>query len=150
MTVVLRPRRLRRVCQATAGGVLAVFGVIAVLLPTRAAADRHIGVADQLSFFLIGVLLAVGVLALARPRVRADHTGIGVRNVFAERRYPWAVVLLVHLPDSAPWAQLELRDDEQVALLALQANDGADAVQGVAELERLRTAATRETGHSGL
>lgn len=140
MSIVLQPRRLRRVCRLTAIAVLLVFGVLAALLPTRASADQHIGLSDQLSFFAIGLLLALGVIALSRPRVRASTEGIWVRNVLGERFFPWAVVLLVHLPDGAPWAQLELQDDQQVPLLAVQANDGQAAHEAVAALNALRTA----------
>lgn len=141
MSVVLRPRKLRRVCRLTAVGVLVAFGTLAALLPTRAAEDQEIGLADQLSFFAIGLLLAVGVLALSRPRVRASDEGIWVRNVLGERHLPWGVVVLVHLPDGAPWALLELHDDQQVPLLAVQANDRELAHDAVAALEALRSAA---------
>ncbi len=141
MSLVLRPRRLRRVCRLTAIVVLAVFGLLAAMLPTRAADGQRIGPADQLSFFAIGLLLAVGVLALSRPRVRASAEGIWVRNVLGERHFPWAIVVLVHLPDGAPWAQLEVHDDQQVPLLAVQANDGDLAHEGVAALEALRRGA---------
>lgn len=141
MSLVLRPRKLRRVSRLAAAVVLLVFGALAALLPTRAAEGQRIGLGDQLSFFAIGLLLAVGVLALSRPRVRASVEGIWVRNVVGERFFPWAVVILVHLPDGAPWAQLELHDDQQVPLLALQANDGPRALEGIAALTELRPAA---------
>ncbi|MCU1587172.1 MAG: putative rane protein [Frankiales bacterium] len=138
MNLVLRPRRLRRVCRLAAVVVLVVFGGLAALLPSRAAQGQHIGLGDQLSFFAIGLLLVAGVLALSRPRVRASAEGVWVRNVLGERFFPWAVVLQVRLPDGAPWAQLDLHDDEQVPLLGVQANDGELAVQAVAALNALR------------
>ncbi len=59
-----------------------------------------------------------------------------VRNGLGEKFLPWAVVVGVHLPEGAPWAQLELQDDETVALLAVQANDGEHAVDAVLALRR--------------
>ena len=64
-----------------------------------------------------------------------------MRNGFGETFLPWAVVVGVHLPDGAPWAQLELQDDETVGLLAVQANDGERAVDAVLGLRRALQAA---------
>jgi peptidoglycan/LPS O-acetylase OafA/YrhL len=131
------PRRLRRVCWAAATITLLVFAVITVKLPDGATEDRPITVADQVSFFVIGMLLAGALLAFTRFRVRADPTGIWVRNVLGERYFPWGVVVGVDLADSASWAQLELHDDETVALLALQSNDGDATVEAVLALRKL-------------
>jgi hypothetical protein len=141
MSVEHRPRRLRRVCTWTAGLVLLAFAVLAALLPAQAS-GRQLSLGDRLSFFGFGFLLALAVLALTRPRVRADEAGIRVRNVLQERAFPWEVVVGVHLLESAPWAQLELHDDQSVALLALQANDGELALAAVDDLNALRRRAS--------
>lgn len=140
----LRPHRLTTVCRGAAGAVLVVFGAIAVLLPKGSAGGKQFGPVDQGLFFLTGTLLALAVLALTRPRVTADAEGVRVRNVMGERAFPWAVVLDVQLPDGASWAQLELRDDQTVALLAVQANDGPLARTAVAQLQHL-LAVSRDT-----
>ena len=137
ITVDVAPRRLTLVCRVVAFVVVAAFGVLALFLPEGASSGRPIGLADQLAFFLIGALVAAGVLAFTRARVRADLTGIWVRNVLGERYFPWALVVTVALPDGAPWAQLELQDDETVALLAIQSNDGDTAVDVVLALRKL-------------
>jgi len=136
-TVEVRPRRLALVCRGVAGLVVAVFGVLALLLPRGASGGQQFGAPDQIAFFGLGLLLAVAVLLLTRARVRGGEQGIWVRNPFGERFFPWAVVVAVRLDDGAPWAQLELQDDETVALLALQANDRARAVDGVLALRAL-------------
>jgi membrane protease YdiL (CAAX protease family) len=141
MRLEIRPRRLTRVCWAVAVLVVVVFGVIAVLLPGGTAAAGRTGVGDQVAFFVLGLLLAAAVLLLVRARVRADAQGIWVRNVLGERFFPWAVVVSVDLPDGASWAQLELHDDETVALLAVQSNDGEAAVDAVVALRGLLKAA---------
>ncbi|MGB8649171.1 MAG: PH domain-containing protein [Mycobacteriales bacterium] len=145
MSVQVQPRRLTAVCRALAALVVVVFAVLAVLLPRGASGGQEFGVADQLSFFGIGLLLAAGLLAFTRARVRADGRGIWVRNVLGDRFFPWEVVVGVHLPESASWAQLELHDDETVALLAIQTNDGDTAVDAVLSLRRLLQSA-RDTG----
>ena len=137
MKVDHTPRRLRRICLVLAVVVLVVFGVLALLLPRGTADGQTFGAADQLSFFGIGALLAAGVLVLTRFRVRADERGIWVRNALGERYFPWAVVVSVDLPDGGTWAQLELHDDETVALLALQTSDGDVAIDALIALRRL-------------
>lgn len=131
------PRRLTVVCRAVATVVVAVFGVVSLLLPRGASGGQRFGVVDQVLFFTLGLLVAGGVLAFTRARVRADEHGVWVRNVVRERFFPWAVVVDVALPDGAPWAQLHLHDDQSVALLALQANDGDTAADAVVVLRRL-------------
>lgn len=132
-----RPRRLRRICQVVAGVVVVVFGVVTLLLPRGDQAVEAFGPADQAAFFCIGLLIAAGVLVLTRFRVRADETGVWVRNSLGERYFPWPVVVGVDLPEGATWAQLELHDDETVALLAVQTSDGEQAVDTVLALRRL-------------
>lgn len=137
MSLELRPRKLVLVCRGVAVVVVVVFAVLAVLLPAGSGDGQQFGPADQVAFFAIGLLLAGAALLLTRARVRADEWGVRVRNVLGERAFPWQVVVGVDLADGAPWAQLELHDDETVALLALQAGDGERTVDGVLALRRL-------------
>jgi hypothetical protein len=137
MTVDHVPRKLRRVCWALAVLVVVVFGVVSLLLTRGTAEDQIFGPADQVAFFGIGLVIAAGVLALTRFRVRADSSGIWVRNTLGERYFPWALVVSVDLPDGATWAQLELHDDETVAVLAVQTSDGDLAVDVLIALRRL-------------
>ena len=137
MTVQVRARRLTLVCRAVAVLVLVTFGGLAVVLPKGSRDGQKFSVGDQISFFFIGLLLAAAVLAFTRVRVRADDQGIWVRNVVGERFFPWGVVVAIELPEGASWAQLELHDDESVALLALQSNDGDTTVDAVLALRKL-------------
>ncbi|MCU1600302.1 MAG: hypothetical protein JWO22_1011 [Frankiales bacterium] len=132
--IEVRPRRLARVCWTATALVVVAFGVLALLLPEG---GDDVGVGDQVSFFVFGLLLAAGLVAFTRFRVRADAGGIRVRNVLGERYFPWGVVVSVDLPRGASWAQLELHDDETVALLALQANDGDATIDAVLALRKL-------------
>ncbi|MBC7680408.1 MAG: PH domain-containing protein [Pseudorhodobacter sp.] len=137
MTVEARPRRLTLVCRGVAALVVVTFGVLALLLPRGSSNGQVFGPADQVGFFGIGLLLAVGVLCLTRPRVRADGHGVWVRNVLGDRFFPWQVVVGVHLPDGASWAQLELQDDETVAVLALQRSDQEPTVEAILAMRTL-------------
>lgn len=138
--LVVRPRRLRLVCLVCAALVVVVFAVLALLLPTGQSETASFGPADQTAFFVLGLLIALVPLAFTRVRVAADERGVWVRNGLGERFLPWAVVVAVHLPEGAPWAQLELQDDETAALLAVQSNDGEHAVDAVLGLRRLLAA----------
>lgn len=137
MTVEARPTRLTLVCRGVAALVVVTFGVLALLLPRGSSNGQVFGPADQVGFFGIGLLLAVGVLCLTRPRVRADGHGVWVRNVLGDRFFPWQVVVGVHLPDGASWAQLELQDDETVAVLALQRSDQEPTVEAILAMRTL-------------
>lgn len=132
----VRPGRLARVCRVAAAVVVAVFAVVGASL--RSGADGAIfGLADQVAMVVLGLLIAGALLSLTRARVLADTTGVRVRNVLGERGVPWQVVREVRLDDGQPWASLELHDDDTVPLLAVQANDGEQAVRAVLALRAL-------------
>lgn len=135
--LVVRPRRLLLVCRVAAVVVLVTFAVLAVLLPRGSAGGQQFQVADQVAFFGIGVLLTWALLQFTRVRVEADEAGLRVRNYVGEKYVPWQVVAAVRLDESSPWASLDLHDDDTIALLAVQANDGARAVEAVLALRRL-------------
>ncbi|MBB5959084.1 hypothetical protein FHS29_005704 [Saccharothrix tamanrassetensis] len=141
MAVEFRPRRIRRVAVISAVFLVAVFSVVGWLLT-----DTPTGVifrtSDQVAMVLLGVLLAGGVLLLARPRVRADESGVEIRNVVTVRRFEWDQVLHVSFPDGASWARLELPDDEYVSIMAVQAVDREHAVSAVRALRELHRSAT--------
>jgi Bacterial PH domain len=139
--LVLRPHRLVVVCRVAAAALVVVFGVVALNLRRGAAGGQVFGPADQVAMFAIGLLLAGCVLLLTRARVEADATGIRVRNLLSETVLPWQVVAAVRLDDGSSWASLDLQDDDTVALLAVQSNDGERAVEAVLALRRLLRAA---------
>ena len=141
--LVVRPRRLVVVCWAVAVMVVLAFSVLAYVLPNGATERAPVGRADQVAFFLLGCLIAAVPVAFTRSRVRADERGVWIRNGLGERFLPWQVVVGVRLDPGAPWASLELQDDETKALLAVQANDGDRAVDAVLALRRLLEASRR-------
>jgi hypothetical protein len=140
--VVIRPRKLTIVAGASAVVVLALFAGLAVTLR-----DVYTGVnfrlADQVAMVLLGLLFAGGLLSLAASRARADADGIEVRNILRTHRLPWDAVVGVTYPEGARWARLELADDESVSVMALQAVDGASAVEAIQALRRLHERAVQ-------
>ncbi len=135
--VTARPRRLTRVCWLVATLVVVVFGVLAVALGRGPEGAAQFRLADQIAFFVLGLLVAGLALMFTRARVVATDEGVHVRNPFGTKQVPWQVVRAVRLDDGSPWAVLELHDDETISMLAVQANDGDAAVDVVLELRGL-------------
>jgi len=131
-----RSRKARRVAVASAVVLVMVFTVVAVLL-RRTPTGVYFQLSDQVAMVLLGLLLACAALLFARPRVRAGADGVEVRNLFGSRTLPWELVLRVSFPDDAPWARLELPDDEYIAVMAIQSADGRHAVQAICALRAL-------------
>ena len=146
-----RPVRLRRVAAGAAVVVVVLFALISILLGHTSSEGVVFGPADQVAMMLLGLLVAGGVLLLARPTVVADLHGVQVRNIFTTKDVPWEVVRAVSFPDGTPWAILDLADDDQIAMLAVQSADGRRAVATVRALRALHTrhAAGEGRGSSG-
>jgi hypothetical protein len=137
----VRPHRIRLVCWVAAALVVIVFTAIGTSLRgpiADGAATFQAG--DQWAMIGLGVLGALGVLALTRPRVLADTERIKIRNVIGGYELPWDVVRAVRFERGAPWATLELQDDDVVAVMAVQAADKERAVVAVRELRALLAA----------
>lgn len=140
----VRPERLRRWCLVAAGLVLVMGTVAAVLL--RTVPDGHpFHLSDQVAVFLLGVLIAAGIMVVARPRVRADAGGLWVRNILGSHTVGWDLVAAVRFEDKSWWATLEFADGDVLALLAVQAIDGDRAAEATTTLRTLHARAT--AGH---
>jgi hypothetical protein len=136
--VRVRPHRIRLVCWVAAVLVVIVFTAIGTSLRgpiADGAAAFQPG--DQWAMTGLGVLGALGILTLTRPRVVADVNGVRIRNVIGGYQLPWEVVRAVRFERGAPWATLELQDDDVVAVMAVQAADKERAVVAVRELRAL-------------
>jgi len=138
-----RPVKLTRVCWGVAALVMVVFVAVAVGLGTATTGDAAFRLGDQIAMVVLGGLIATAVLGFTRPRVHADLEGVRIRNVLGDKLIPWQVVRAVRLDDGAPWASLDLHDDDTIALFAVQANDGDRAVEAVLGMRAL-LAASRE------
>jgi hypothetical protein len=144
-TVVYRPKKIRWVAGATAAGVLVLFTGISFGLHGSSGFDNsgQFERGDQTAMIGLGILIALGILAFCRPKVTADAEHIVIRNVVGGYDLPWSVVRAVRFDRNSPWAQLELHDDEQVSIHALQATDKDYAVDGVRTLRALHSAAVK-------
>jgi hypothetical protein len=145
VTFQAKPHKARVIAVAVAVFFVAVFVVVAILLPHESTGVNFYA-SDQVAMVGIGLVLALGSLWFARPRLRADRDGVEVRNMLGTHRYSWAEIEAVSFPDGSPWARLELPADEYVPILAVQAIDGERAVTAMREMRRLRREATEATG----
>jgi hypothetical protein len=139
-TVTAVPRMMRAICVAAAAVVLLVTIVVGLLLKSSSTGVVSFRTSDQVAMIVLGVLLAVGILLLARPRVDADDDGVRVRNILGSHDLPWAAVRSVRFERKSSWATLLLVTGEEVAVLALQAADGERAVAAVEGLRALLAA----------
>ncbi len=142
-TVTYRPRKIRWVAGSLAAAVVVLFTVLSFSLKGSAGFDDsgQFQRGDQSAMIVLGILIGLGILAFCRPRVVAGADGIQIRNVIGGYDLPWSVVRAVRFDRNSPWAQLDLQDDEQVSIHALQATDKDYAVEGVRALRALLTAA---------
>ena len=145
-----RPRKARGVAVAAAVLLVAVFTVVGALL-RRTSTGVYFRLSDQVAMVVLGLFLAGAALLFARPRVRAGADGVEVRNLIATRMVPWELVLQVSFPDGAPWARIELPDDEYIAVMAIQSADGRKAVQDIRALRKVHAqhTAQRDTPSQG-
>lgn len=140
-----RPRKARRVAVAAAVLLVAVFAVVGTLL-RRTPTGVYFRLSDQVAMVVLGLLLAGAALLFARPRVRAGAEGVEVRNLIGTRTLPWELVLRVSFPEGAPWARLEIPDDEYIAVMAIQSADGRKAVQDIRALREVHAQHTAPRG----
>jgi hypothetical protein len=144
-TLVIRPRRLRRIAVlfAVALAVLTAVGWFA--LP----ADVRVLFTISQRLTLLGVVgfLVLVMVALAMSVVRADDDGLWFRNGLRTHQVPWDRVHQIVLRRGDPWAFVLLTpadgtpftadlDAEKRQLMAVQYGDGAAAQIGVEELRR--------------
>jgi hypothetical protein len=133
----VHPRRLRVICLISAVVIVAVFAVLSTALHGKTEGGGVFQRGDQLAMIALGVLVGLGIMAFARPRVRADAHGVRVRNVVGGYELPWEVVRAVRFSRHSPWASLELADDDEVTMMAIQAADKEYALDAVRGLRRL-------------
>jgi hypothetical protein len=144
--LVIRPRKVRRVCWVLAPTVVLVFGLLALLLSGSVGSSTGDGdgvfqPGDTVAMVALGLLAGAAILLFTRPRVEADGEHIKIQNVLGGYDLPWSVVRRIRFDRGNPWVSLELEDDDVVAVMAVQAADKDHAVAAVRALRALHTAA---------
>lgn len=136
--VSARPVKAVRYAVLAAVVVLVLFGVAALIL--RSTSDDGVGftAADQVGIAGTGVLVALAILCLTRPRLRADARGVDTRGFFTGYRHvDWPLVTAVEFPPKARFARLVLPGDELIVLYAVQRGDGERSVEVMQGLRTL-------------
>jgi Bacterial PH domain len=138
------PRRLRIICAVAAAVVVGVMVVVGLLLKSTATGVVNFRTSDQVAMIGLGVLLGAGILLLGRSRVDADADGVRVRNILGRHDLPWSVVKAVRFDRNSAWASLLLTNDDEIAVLAVQAGDKLRAVRAVEGMRALLAHAKAE------
>jgi hypothetical protein len=115
-----RPRRGRVMPLVMAAVTVVLCAAVAVGM--RASGQWALG--DQLSLLGFGAALAAFLLRYAGIRAVPDAEGLTVRNLVVTRRVAWDEVVEVTFREGAPWVTLELADDDELAVMAVQRADG--------------------------
>ncbi len=136
--LTVRPRRIT--IYAAIASVIVVAVTVFVAVKLRSSDTGVIfRTSDAIAVVGLGLFFAAGLMLLARPRMRISADGIRVRNVVGERYVPWPIVQRLAFPEGSVWAQLEMADDEQMAVMALQAMDRSRAVESLRAARELIT-----------
>lgn len=135
--VVIRPRKSRIACWISATLFAGTFTVLSFFMGATTAAGGVFHPADQFAMIGLGLTGAALFLLFTRPLVKADAKGIYVRNVGSGRYVPWQVVERVSFPRGMSWATLELADDDEMSMMAIQKTDRNLAIKAVRDLRAL-------------
>lgn len=130
-----RPKRGRAVALGVVWASLAVFGVIAVVMPTQV--DGRWGLGDRLMFFGLGVVVALVAWRYASITAVPSRSGLVVRNLVLTRTLDWAEVVGIQFGGGEPWVSLDLEDGDTVAVMAIQKADGPVAGREASRLAAL-------------
>ncbi|MEU4145183.1 PH domain-containing protein [Streptomyces parvulus] len=137
LPVTFRPGRTRAVLIALAVATFATITAVGSLL-------GGLGAGERLSFVLTALLLAGGLLLMARPRVDADPEGVTVVNLTTRRRLAWPEILRVNLRHGDPWVFLDLSDGTSLPVLGIQ--PGIARQRAIADARALRALVEDRSG----
>ena len=140
---VARPRRVRMIA-IIASIALCVLGVMGwLVLPTETRALFPLS--HRLGLLTIFAFPIVVMAILASSYVRANESGLRIRNALRVHLVPWERVHKIILRPGDPWAQLLLKpadgrpfeadlDADRRQLMGIQTVDGPLATAAVTEL----------------
>ncbi|TGO04683.1 PH domain-containing protein [Serinibacter arcticus] len=117
------PRGAKVVAAVLSGVVL--VGLVALFTFVRPNAATRLGAGDYAVVLgFCGVLWGI-LWRQATVRALPDAEGLVVRNLLTTRRLAWAEIVSVRYSADRAWAQLDLSDGDELAVMAIQRADGA-------------------------
>jgi hypothetical protein len=132
-----QPRKSRIGAWIGAAICLGGFTALSFTLGSQTVEGGAVTWADQAGMIGLGVIGAGIILSFLRLRVRADEKGIEVTNVAQKRYFPWQVVSAINFTDKMTWATVELADDDEMSIMAVQITDKDRAVAAIKHLRAL-------------
>jgi hypothetical protein len=117
------PRGAKVVAAVLSGVVL--VGMVALFVFVRPNAATQLGAGDYM--VVLGFCAVLWGILWRQATVRAvpDADGLEVRNLLTTRRLAWAEIVSVRYSADRAWAQLDLSDGDELAVMAIQRADGA-------------------------
>jgi hypothetical protein len=135
--VTARPHLTSRIGWISAGFVLIVFVFISLVM-TRYNAGAQFRPNDRIGTVVIGVILAGLCIMPTRPRLRADATGVHLRNFLGHYRdIPWDVIVRIDFPSNVRFARVVFAAEETLPIYAVQRWDKQHAVEAMRGLREL-------------
>jgi Bacterial PH domain len=131
---------MRLLCAVGAAVVVGVAIVVALSLKSSSTGVVEFRTDDQVAIFGLGLVIGAAIMALGWSRVDADADGVRIRNILVRHELPWTAVRAVSFARTSSWATLQLENDDEVAVLAVQAADKERAVRAVEALRALHAA----------
>ena len=139
----VRPIRSARISIAIASAVLLFFLILSIFLK-HTSDGVSFTTSDQFSVFGCGVLIAIGILAFCRPRLKASVDGIDTRAFFGTYKHiDWDLIVRVDFPPKARFARIVLPADEYLTLYAVQRGDAERSVRIMQQLRTLHSLTRR-------
>ncbi len=132
---VFRPRRGAWVAGTSAIALLAVFVVLAVLLPQEGVSGW--GLADRVVLVGFGMLISGFLWRYTRIRAMPSPQGLRVVNLISSRDLEWAQIVRVGFSGGTPWVVLELTDTDELSVMAIQRADGPHGTREAGRLAAL-------------
>jgi PH (Pleckstrin Homology) domain-containing protein len=143
--VTARAQKTQRVAYISAVAIVLVFGAVALTLRGKTdSGQSYFHAEDQIAMTFLGFLAAVAILWFTRPRLIANADGVRVRNLLGWIEIPWAIVSAVRFDRGSPWVAIDLKDDDVISVMAIQAADKEYAVTAVRGLRALLAASQSE------
>lgn len=92
----------------------------------------------MLVVFVAGILLGI-LWRQSTVSATPSPEGLAVRNLMGTTRLEWAQIVSVRFSPDRAWAQLDLADGDQLAVMAIQSADGERARHSAQRLASLVT-----------